>query len=50
MAEKYIKIKLVKSAFGRKPNQGKTLKEIAEKKQFTECVRLLTEVEKIKQH
>lgn len=30
--------------------QGKTLKEIAEKKQFTECVRLLTEVEKIKQH
>lgn len=28
MAEKYIKIKLVKSAFGRKPNQGKTLKAL----------------------
>lgn len=28
MAEKVIKIKLVKSPFGRKPNQGKTLKAL----------------------
>jgi len=28
MAEKTIEIKLVKSAFGRKPNQGKTLKAL----------------------
>ena len=28
MAEKTIKIKLVKSAYGRKPNQGKTLKAL----------------------
>ena len=28
MAEKIIKIKLVKSAFGRKPNQCKTLKAL----------------------
>ncbi len=28
MAEKVIKIKLVKSAFGRKPNQAKTLKAL----------------------
>ena len=28
MAEKTIKIKLVKSAFGRKPNQAKTLKAL----------------------
>ena len=28
MAEKIIKIKLVKSAFGRKPNQVKTLKAL----------------------
>ena len=28
MAEKTITIKLVKSAYGRKPNQGKTLKAL----------------------
>jgi len=28
MAEKTIKIKLVKSSFGRKPNQAKTLKAL----------------------
>jgi ribosomal protein L30 len=28
MAEKTIKINLVKSAFGRKPNQAKTLKAL----------------------
>lgn len=28
MAEKVIKIKLVKSPFGRKPNQAKTLKAL----------------------